>query len=437
MQIPATLIGRKQDLEYIQQCGLDSVCCSLVGVSNLGKSALLRHLSQAQTKAGTFIYVDCNQMPERTARALFITAWQAVMGQMTQADVRAGAQHLYDAMFAAPSAMTVALNFSAGISFALDHLRHPLVLCFDEFDEAYQNLEPQAFLNLRALRDRHDGNLVYMTATERELPRLGNSREQGEFLELVTPHTYWMHFMSPDDTRKFCQAFAEREHVTFSADDLNFIAENADGHPGLAQAVCHVLGKVTGQPKRNQHQDRIIHQNVQQNLGNDENVRLECEKIWRDLEPEEQEALLHPTRTENAPAIETLRTKSILLDGDEPRVFSRLFDEFVRRQRFAQQPAARGVFVDVDAGLAWVDGKPIEGLTELEYRLLMFLYGRMDRLCDKYAIVESVWGQDYVDKVDDARIEKLVSRLRGKIETDPAHPRYLQSLRGRGYKLVR
>ena len=38
--------------------------------------------------------------------------------------------------------------------------------------------------------------------------------------------------------------------------------------------------------------------------------------------------------------------------------------------------------------------------------------------------------------LDDARIEKLVSRLRAKIEPDPTNPRYLTTLRGRGYKLV-
>jgi two-component system response regulator RegX3 len=67
----------------------------------------------------------------------------------------------------------------------------------------------------------------------------------------------------------------------------------------------------------------------------------------------------------------------------------------------------------------------------------LFLYGRLDRVCDKYAIVESVWGEEYIDQVDDARIEKLVSRVRAKIEPDAAHPKYLVSLRGRGYKLMR
>jgi DNA-binding response OmpR family regulator len=60
----------------------------------------------------------------------------------------------------------------------------------------------------------------------------------------------------------------------------------------------------------------------------------------------------------------------------------------------------------------------------------------MDQICDKYEIVEAVWGEDYIDEVDDARIEKLISRLRKKIESDPSEPKYLQTVRGRGYRLV-
>jgi len=47
-----------------------------------------------------------------------------------------------------------------------------------------------------------------------------------------------------------------------------------------------------------------------------------------------------------------------------------------------------------------------------------------------------VWGEGYLDEIDDARVEKLVSRLRSKIEQDPAAPRYLITQRGRGYKLL-
>jgi len=101
-----------------------------------------------------------------------------------------------------------------------------------------------------------------------------------------------------------------------------------------------------------------------------------------------------------------------------------------------RQPVRAGVWVDVDAGEAWVDGERVPSLTDLEYRLLLLLYGRLGKICDKYQIVEAVWGQDYIDEVDDARVEKLISRLRSKVERDPANPKYLITVRGRGYKLA-
>jgi two-component system response regulator RegX3 len=83
----------------------------------------------------------------------------------------------------------------------------------------------------------------------------------------------------------------------------------------------------------------------------------------------------------------------------------------------------------------YVDGKVVEPLTSLEYRLLLLLYGNIDKICDKYRIVESVWGEDYIEEIDDARIEKLISRLRQKIEPNPSEPKHLVTVRGRGYRL--
>ena len=75
-------------------------------------------------------------------------------------------------------------------------------------------------------------------------------------------------------------------------------------------------------------------------------------------------------------------------------------------------------------------------LTNLEYKLLCCLYDNANRICDKYDIVKAVWSGDYIAQVDDSRIAKLVSRLRKRVEPDPAHPRYIVTVHGRGYRLV-
>ena len=46
--------------------------------------------------------------------------------------------------------------------------------------------------------------------------------------------------------------------------------------------------------------------------------------------------------------------------------------------------------------------------------------------------MQHVWGEDRV--VDDRSIDSLISRLRRKIEPDPAKPTYIQTVWGAGYR---
>ena len=130
-----------------------------------------------------------------------------------------------------------------------------------------------------------------------------------------------------------------------------------------------------------------------------------------------------------------------LLEGmgllrDDGEIFSPIFSKFIGARARSAQVSESGIFLDPDSGDVWVDGMRIPVLTDLEFRLLKLLYDRRDKITDKYRIVVTVWGEDYLGEVDDARVEKLVSRLRSKIEPEPSDPRYLITQRGRGYKLL-
>jgi DNA-binding response OmpR family regulator len=71
-------------------------------------------------------------------------------------------------------------------------------------------------------------------------------------------------------------------------------------------------------------------------------------------------------------------------------------------------------------------------LTTLEFDVLYFLASRPGRVFSREALMEHVWGTDRV--VDDRSIDSLISRLRRKLEQDPAAPRYLQTVWGAGYR---
>jgi len=71
-------------------------------------------------------------------------------------------------------------------------------------------------------------------------------------------------------------------------------------------------------------------------------------------------------------------------------------------------------------------------LTSLEFDLLWFLASRPGRVFSREALMEHVWGEGRV--VDDRSIDSLVSRLRRKVEKDPAKPRYIATVWGAGYR---
>jgi DNA-binding response OmpR family regulator len=92
-----------------------------------------------------------------------------------------------------------------------------------------------------------------------------------------------------------------------------------------------------------------------------------------------------------------------------------------------------GLAIDPERRTVERDGRPV-ALTTLEFDLLYFLAARPGRVFTREALMEQVWGSDRV--VDERSIDSLVSRLRRKLETDAAAPRYLQTVWGAGYRLV-
>jgi hypothetical protein len=92
--------------------------------------------------------------------------------------------------------------------------------------------------------------------------------------------------------------------------------------------------------------------------------------------------------------------------------------------------------IDGEAGEVSIDGRRVPALTALEYSLLLLLYDSPGRLCSKAEIIRHVWGTEVEAEVDDSRVEKLVSRLRRKVEPAPSRPKFIRTVRGRGYRLV-
>ncbi|MCT2583501.1 response regulator transcription factor [Actinophytocola gossypii] len=91
----------------------------------------------------------------------------------------------------------------------------------------------------------------------------------------------------------------------------------------------------------------------------------------------------------------------------------------------------RDLRIDTTALTVTSRGEPVS-LTATELRLLLTLSRAPGRVFSRQQLLEEVWEHDYLG--DSRLVDNCVQRLRAKIETNPATPEYVQTVRGFGYR---
>jgi DNA-binding response OmpR family regulator len=119
-----------------------------------------------------------------------------------------------------------------------------------------------------------------------------------------------------------------------------------------------------------------------------------------------------------------------------PKELSARIRALLRRVRPTGATHPRLVFGDLevvpDEGKVTLAGREAH-LTRTEFRLLCELAQNPGKVFSRETLLDRVWGYDYFG--DGRLVDVHVRRLRTKIESDPANPRHVVTVRGLGYRL--
>jgi two-component system phosphate regulon response regulator OmpR len=110
-----------------------------------------------------------------------------------------------------------------------------------------------------------------------------------------------------------------------------------------------------------------------------------------------------------------------------------------RQSQRRDEPPAHLLPLDFDSktGTVWIDGRATDiKLPPLQADLLAYLVKRPGQICDRNEIASHVYEVKEKDAVSNASIDRLVSRLRALLGDDPHTPRLIESVRGKGYRLL-
>ena len=131
----------------------------------------------------------------------------------------------------------------------------------------------------------------------------------------------------------------------------------------------------------------------------------------------------------------TVGADDYLVKPFSPRELVARVKAMLRRPRAASAASATsppGFEVDEARRSVKVDGAEVE-LTALEFNLLSVLARDPGIVVGRQALLDHVWGPDFV--ADDHLVDVHIANLRRKLGDHPARPRFVETVRGVGYRL--
>lgn len=431
----------RQVMEWVQagQCG------SIIGLRGAGKSNFLQFLLREDVKRRHlrrnpevfhFLLINLLALVERTDWGVYEILLNNLVGQLHPLDWESAILDkitgLHRDVLRSRDALIAQRAFEQCMTLVSQQPARRLVFIFDEFEEVFRELPAALFRCLRAIRDVHKEQISFLIVATQELTELRDRQinEIDHFYRLVGRNVCWLGPYNEADARDMIRYLAARRSKIISAGEMTRLIEWSGGHAGLLKTLLSFLWN---------HDQKSISLMELAEFTSELSVQQECSNTWESLSKSEQVALCSLAYGEPLPArrFAQLSLRGLVRKSNGRQTFfSPLFAEFVKEQMPASE---KEFYINRTGRIVQIAGRRVEILTELEFETLCILYEHRGHLCTKDDLVMNVYRQQYSFRepgLTDQMLQALISRLRRKIEPDRAHPRYVVTVRGEGYKLV-
>lgn len=317
-----------------------------------------------------------------------------------------------------------------------------LVIMFDDFDLLDDKILVDVSNNLRFLLENCPGSLVYITATHRPLLNIYNDLRKTypreKFSTLLTYFTQQPIFLGAFSETgeynfsRYIYDLSAAHGQPFTEEDEAFIRRSAGGYPSLTRFVCSKLFETyqaiggeapdySALSKQLKSEARQILMTINSMLSPESLTKME-ELLNRPIEM--GEVSMADIAKFTSLGLIQIREGSTL-------PFSDLWSVQQMPDPISVEKVENGLSLDNDARTVTVEGKTTR-LSQNEWKLLTYLIENRSRTCTRDELSELLLvGEEVEGK---GSLDVTVSRLRKKIEPNPSAPRYIITVRGRGYR---
>lgn len=480
--------GRNKELRTIYWRLNSTVpqCCAIIGETFIGKTTLLQHLTESvhetilddsrNTRTFTFMYIDCKLAVDTVDRDLgnYASAqfWWSLYLEACESLPCTHLPKLVAPMINAEQ--NELTSYAYEIKLALEELIHdygkPVIFVLDNF-EIVARLDVRNSEWLRALLR---SNCAYIVASRHLLYLLyqytqDNWANPSPLYNLFSDPIY-LGLMDEQEVDTYLLQASEMANglgSRWKKQDIDFIRTFCGRHAELIRIGCRHLFEFRLRFPQNGElsEDAFEDMFIEERIFND--ARIICNQLWSSLaDPElrdeprieegSEEEYAHRLFPHQKSLIEIATghvptDKKILFALEQRglierangkwRVFAEVMRQFIlNREIFyiqavqaeEKQQLSDRLQATNSQTTVTTERKEIADLTYLEGKVYSYLKSHVGEVCDREAIKRAVWQNN---SPTNTALQKLIERIRVKIEPDPENPRYLIAIRGLGYML--
>lgn len=422
----------------------DSNSSLIIGLHAIGKSNFLRFLKKLPEK--TFrgdktvliVLVDLNEITGPSEIEFF----RLFLKRLTEAihfsikivaEDKKFTNELYLEAIKSEDQLLILEQIRKLINFFCNIKKIKLGVLMDRFERTYKYFSAYFFDNLRSLRDSAKENFCYVIAVNKD-PLMECSLEKIEELyEIIGSYTFYLGPYNKEDSFNIIEQELKNIGRSLTTNQKESIYKKAGGHPRLMKDCLRLLNKIG---------DNYDDEKIFPRIIEDPMVQMELKLILSNLSKEEQSVLTRLAFGETASMypdkiLQSLKNYGLLTD--ELKIFCPIFEEFLRKNEVLQREITnipdRGIYFEGTTQRVFLDAQEItEKLTNQENKLLLYLYAHPMKICERDEVAKSIWGEEASEGVSDEAIDQVVARLRSKIEKEKRSPRYIITVRGRGFQ---
>ncbi len=477
--------GRQKELTVISRYLVSTVprCCAIIGEDTFGKTSLLQHLSSGQEtqavesselnsvliqlkKQFVFVYLNCagyaNEVADMQNLAsarfwwdLYDAARQALKGEasplLTKPKIHADQEYIDTALEIMWELEDLIQRQLCKVVFVLDNFEGVARLPLRDSEW----LRSLAKVCTYVVSSRDLLYLLYHTSNWSTPSPLWNLFGDPIYLNLPPDEEVDLFLSQARDK-------ARAENSVWKASDIDYIRKAAGRHPALLRFACAAMFEYRLQENPIVAGKYSYKEQSQLDYTIDKSAGSTCMLLWQGLARPELKGEPRTSLQQDATAplslhqraflevakgaasskdalplreLDSAANQKVLLDLEQHGLIEYkgawcVFSEIMRRFILKQEPALL-IHTDISQNFSsW--HREIPGLTHQEKKVYDYLKAHKGEVCSREDMKWAIWqGKEPTNSA----LQKIVERVRAKIEPDVDHPRYLIAIRGKGYIL--